>query len=77
MNIYASAAVTADGYMDDASPERLIISTPEDFMEVQRLRAACDAILVGAETLRRRCSCATSRCAPGAVPRAVRRISTR
>lgn len=53
MNIYASAAVTTDGYMDDASPERLIISTPEDFMEVQRLRAACDAILVGAETLRR------------------------
>lgn len=53
MNIYASAAVTADGYMDDASTERLIISTPEDLAEVQRLRAASDAILVGAETLRR------------------------
>lgn len=48
-----SAAVTADGFLDDNTPERLIISTPEDWDEVHRLRAAHDAILVGAETLRR------------------------
>ena len=53
MNIYASAAVTADGYMDDASTERLIISTPEDLEEVERLGAASVEILVGAETLMR------------------------
>ena len=53
MRITLSAAVTADGFLDDNSPRRLIISTPEDWAEVYRLRAAHDAILVGAETLRR------------------------
>lgn len=53
MQITLSAAVTADGYMDDQSPERLVISTPGDWTEVYRLRAVHDAILVGAETLRR------------------------
>ena len=53
MRITLSAAVTADGYLDDNTPERLVISTPEDWAEVLRLRAAHDAILVGAETLRR------------------------
>lgn len=53
MNVFASAAVTADGYLDNSSGERLIISTPEDWAEVFRLRALQDAILVGAETLRR------------------------
>lgn len=53
MRVTLSAAVTADGYMDDGSPERLIISTPGDWDEVYRLRAAHDAILAGAETLRR------------------------
>lgn len=48
-----SAAVTADGYLDDTAPQRLIVSTPEDWAEVYRLRARHDAILVGAETLRR------------------------
>ncbi|MBD9237850.1 MAG: deaminase, partial [Alistipes onderdonkii] len=28
MRVTLSAAVTADGYMDDDSPRRLIISTP-------------------------------------------------
>ena len=50
MRITLSAAVTADGFLDDNSPRRLIISTPEDWAEVYRLRAAHDAILVGAET---------------------------
>ena len=64
MRVTLSAAVTADGFLDDNSPRRLIISTPEDWAEVYRLRAAHDAILVGAETLRY--SCATKRFAPAA-----------
>ena len=61
MQITLSFATTADGYLDDDSPRRLMISTPEDWEAVLRLRASHDAILAGAETLRRdnpRCSCA-------------------
>ncbi len=53
MKVFASAAVSADGFLDDCSPERLVLSTPGDWAEVYRLRAGSDAILVGAETLRR------------------------
>ena len=53
MFVMLSAAVTADGFLDDNTPQRLRISTPEDMAEVYRLRADYDAILVGAETLRR------------------------
>lgn len=53
MRITLSAATTADGYLDDNTPRRLMISTPEDWADVCRLRTQCDAILVGAETLRR------------------------
>lgn len=53
MRVTLSFATTADGYLDDNSPRRLLISTPEDWEAVHRLRAAHDAILVGAETLRR------------------------
>lgn len=53
MRVTLSFATTADGYLDDNSPRRLLISTPEDWEAVLRLRAAHDAILVGAETLRR------------------------
>lgn len=53
MFVTLSVAVTADGYMDDTSPDRLIVSTPEDMAEVFRLRTEYDAILAGAETLRR------------------------
>ena len=53
MRVTLSFATTADGYLDDNTPERLLISTPGDWEEVLRLRAAHDAILVGAETLRR------------------------
>lgn len=53
MKLFASVATTADGYLDDASDRRLIVSSPQDLQEVQRLRAASDAILVGAETVRR------------------------
>lgn len=53
MRITLSFATTADGYLDDCSDRRLMISTPEDWAAVLRLRARHDAILVGAETLRR------------------------
>jgi riboflavin-specific deaminase-like protein len=47
-----SCAVSVDGCLDDASPERLVLSGPEDLDEVDELRAAADAILVGAGTIR-------------------------
>ncbi len=53
MRITLSFATTADGYLDDNTPARLVLSSPEDWAEVHRLRATCDAILVGAETVRR------------------------
>lgn len=53
MRITLSAAITSDGYLDDNTPRRLMISTPEDWAAVLALRADHDAILVGAETLRR------------------------
>jgi 5-amino-6-(5-phosphoribosylamino)uracil reductase len=47
-----SCAVSVDGYLDDASRDRLILSGPEDLDEVDALRAQADAILVGAGTIR-------------------------
>ncbi|MGD0706262.1 MAG: dihydrofolate reductase family protein [Trebonia sp.] len=47
-----SCAVSIDGYLDDASPDRLILSGAADLDEVDALRAAADAILVGAGTIR-------------------------
>jgi riboflavin-specific deaminase-like protein len=47
-----SCAVSADGCLDDASGERLILSGDEDLDRVDELRAGCDAILVGAGTIR-------------------------
>lgn len=53
MEIILSAAVSIDGYLDDTSPRRLKLSSAEDWEAVQQLRATCDAILVGAGTVRR------------------------
>ncbi|MBF9070437.1 dihydrofolate reductase family protein [Streptacidiphilus fuscans] len=50
--VLVSAAMSVDGHIDDTSPERLLLSSPEDFDRVDELRAASDAILVGAGTLR-------------------------
>ena len=44
--------MSADGYIDDASPERLRLSSAADFDRVDAVRAGCDAILVGAGTVR-------------------------
>ncbi|WP_460697144.1 RibD family protein [Nocardia thraciensis] len=51
--VLLSVAVSIDGYIDDAGPERLLLSNPEDFERVDVVRADSDAILVGARTLRR------------------------
>jgi len=50
--VVLSAAVSLDGALDDRSPRRLILSGPEDLDAVDELRAGCDAILVGAGTVR-------------------------
>ena len=45
--------MSLDGHIDDGTPRRLLLSSVEDFADVDRARAAGDAILVGAETVRR------------------------
>ncbi len=50
--VLLSCATSADGYLDDASPHRLILSGPADLDRVDEVRAGCDAILVGAQTVR-------------------------
>jgi 5-amino-6-(5-phosphoribosylamino)uracil reductase len=51
--VLLSCATSADGYLDDARPPRLILSGPADLDRVDDVRASCDAILVGAGTIRR------------------------
>ena len=53
MKVILSAAVSLDGCLDDCSAERLRLSSPEDWEAVLKLRADCDAILVGAGTIRK------------------------
>jgi riboflavin-specific deaminase-like protein len=50
--VLLSCAISADGYLDDACPDRLILSGPADLDRVDDVRAGCDAILVGAGTVR-------------------------
>ncbi len=50
--VILSCATSADGYLDDARPQRLILSGPADLDRVDEVRAGCDAILVGAGTVR-------------------------
>jgi 5-amino-6-(5-phosphoribosylamino)uracil reductase len=45
--------MSIDGYIDDASPQRLLLSNEADFDRVDQVRAESDAILIGATTLRR------------------------
>ncbi len=51
--VVLKAATSLDGVIDDSSPSRLILSSPEDTAAVDELRAQFDAILVGAETIRK------------------------
>jgi 5-amino-6-(5-phosphoribosylamino)uracil reductase len=51
--VLLSCATSADGYLDDAGPRRLILSSPADLDRVDEVRAGCDAIMVGANTIRK------------------------
>jgi 5-amino-6-(5-phosphoribosylamino)uracil reductase len=51
--VLLSAAMSIDGCLDDASGTRLILSNDADLDRVDEVRAGCDAILVGAGTIRR------------------------
>ncbi len=51
--VLLSCAMSIDGYLDDAHPARLLLSNDADFDRVDAVRAGCDAILVGARTIRR------------------------
>jgi 5-amino-6-(5-phosphoribosylamino)uracil reductase len=51
--VLLSAAASVDGYIDDASGKRLCLSGAADLDRVDEVRAGCDAILVGAQTIRR------------------------
>lgn len=51
--VLLSVATSVDGYIDDTGPQRLVLSGQADLDRVDQVRAECDAILVGATTLRR------------------------
>lgn len=44
--------MSLDGYLDDTTGRRLVLSSDEDLDRVDAVRAACDAVLVGAGTVR-------------------------
>jgi 5-amino-6-(5-phosphoribosylamino)uracil reductase len=47
-----SCGISLDGYLAGASKDRLMLSNEADFDRVDAVRAGCDAILVGAATIR-------------------------
>ncbi|GAA3641948.1 hypothetical protein GCM10022200_27130 [Microbacterium awajiense] len=51
--VLLSCAMSMDGYLDNATPCKLALSNAADFDRVDGLRAECDAIMVGASTVRR------------------------
>jgi 5-amino-6-(5-phosphoribosylamino)uracil reductase len=51
--VLLSVAASVDGYIDNATDTRLLLSNAADFERVDEVRAGCDAILVGANTIRR------------------------
>jgi 5-amino-6-(5-phosphoribosylamino)uracil reductase len=50
--VLLSCGMSIDGYVDSPSDERLLLSNDADFDRVDEVRAGCDAILVGATTVR-------------------------
>ena len=48
-----SCGMSIDGYLSGATRQRLLLSNEADFDRVDAVRAGCDAILVGAATIRR------------------------
>ena len=51
--VLLSCSMSIDGYLDAATEKRLLLSNDDDFDRVDEVRAQCDAILVGARTVRR------------------------
>ncbi|GAB3392614.1 dihydrofolate reductase family protein [Micromonospora halotolerans] len=51
--VLLSCAMSIDGYIDDATAERLLLSNDADLDRIDAVRAGCDAIMVGAATVRR------------------------
>lgn len=51
--VLLKCAMSLDGYIDSTGSTRLLLSNEEDFDRVDAVRAECDAILVGANTIRR------------------------
>lgn len=51
--VVASCAMSLDGFIDDAGPQRLLLSNDADLDRVDSLRAGNDALLIGAGTIRR------------------------
>jgi 5-amino-6-(5-phosphoribosylamino)uracil reductase len=51
--VLLSCAASIDGYIDDTTGSRLLLSNDADFDRVDEVRAGCDAILVGATTIRK------------------------
>jgi riboflavin biosynthesis pyrimidine reductase len=47
-----SCSISLDGYLGGATEERLVLSNDADLDRVDRVRSGCDAILVGAGTVR-------------------------
>ena len=47
-----SCGMSIDGYLDAATEKRLLLSNEADLDRVDAVRADCDAILVGAATVR-------------------------
>lgn len=50
--VLLSCALSLDGYLDSAGEGRLVLSNPADLDRVDQVRAECDAVLVGAGTVR-------------------------
>lgn len=50
--VLLSCGISLDGYLDDATSRRLVLSNPADLDRVDAVRASCDAVLVGAGTIR-------------------------
>ena len=48
-----SCSMSLDGYLGGATEQRLMLSNEADFDRVDEVRAGCDAILVGATTVRK------------------------
>ena len=50
--VLLSCSMSLDGYLDSAGEGRLLLSNDADFDRVDEVRSGCDAILVGATTVR-------------------------